>query len=120
MFVGYFGQPRLSSVCENRTATLKMAKGSLEHGCEKLVLASLAGGVLLFATGFVFYGVLLRDFMEANSPAGLMKAQPDMTPLIIGEIIFGMFLTLILSRWSGMGSFAEGRRRGRCWAYCWG
>ena len=79
---------------------------------KKFVLASLAGGVMLFATGFVFYGVLLRNFMEANSAPGLMKAQPDMAPLILGALVLGAFLTLILSRWSGIGSFADGAKAG--------
>ena len=79
---------------------------------KKFVLASLAGGVTLFVTGFVFYGVLLRDFMEANSAPGVMKAQPDMVPLIFGELVFGAFLTLVLSRWSGIGNFAGGAKAG--------
>ncbi len=79
---------------------------------KKFVLASLAGGVMAFATGFVFYGVLLNDFMEANSGPGLMKAVPDWAPLILGELVFAAFLTLILSRWSGIGSFADGAKAG--------
>ena len=79
---------------------------------KKFVLASLAGGVMLFGTGFVFYGVLLRNFMEANSAPGLMKAQPDMAPLILGELVLGAFLTLILSRWSGIGNLADGVKAG--------
>ena len=79
---------------------------------KKFVLASLAGGVMAFATGFVFYGVLLRDFMEANSAPELMKAVPDWAPLILGELVFAAFLTLILSRWSGIGSFADGAKAG--------
>ena len=79
---------------------------------KKFVLASLAGGVMAFATGFVFYGVLLSDFMEANSAPELMKAVPDWAPLILGELVFAAFLTLILSRWSGIGSFAAGAKAG--------
>jgi hypothetical protein len=76
------------------------------------VFASLAGGVVLFATGFLLYGVLFRGFFEANAPAGLMKTPPDMGPLIAGELVFGAFLALILSKWSGTGSFAQGARAG--------
>lgn len=79
---------------------------------KKFVLASLAGGVVFLVTGFAFYGLLLRSFMEANSPPGLMKAQPDMAPLIVGELVLGAFLTLILSRWPGSGSFAGGAKAG--------
>ncbi len=78
---------------------------------KKLVLAALAGGIVLVATGFLVYGVLLREFIQANSAAGLMKDQPDMGPLILGGLVWGAFLTLI-SRWSGTGSFAQGARTG--------
>jgi hypothetical protein len=79
---------------------------------KKFLLASLAGAVTLFALGFILYGVLLRDFMTANSLPGFMKEQPDFAPLILGELLFGMFLTLILSRWSGIGSFVDGAKAG--------
>ena len=41
-----------------------------------------------------------------------MKEQPDFGPLILGELLIGAFLTLILSRWSGIGSFAAGAKAG--------
>ena len=78
---------------------------------KKFVLAALAGGIVLVATGFLVYGVLLREFIQANSAAGLMKDQPDMGPLILGGLVWGSFLTLI-SRWSDAGSFAQGARTG--------
>ena len=79
---------------------------------KRFVLASLAGGLILLATGFLFYAVLLRDFMEANSAPGLMKAQPDMALLSLGALLLGAFLTLILSRWPGIGNFADGAKAG--------
>ena len=47
------------------------------------LLASLAGGIVFFVSGFVFYGVLLSEFMVASSAAGVMKETPDFGPLIL-------------------------------------
>ena len=60
---------------------------------KKFAIASVAGGVMLFLTGFVFYGVLLSEFMEANAAPGLAKDMPDMAPLILGELVLAAFLT---------------------------
>ena len=35
---------------------------------KNFLLASLAGGIIFFVSGYVFYGVLLHDFMVASSP----------------------------------------------------
>jgi len=79
---------------------------------KKCLIATLAGGITLFAAGFVFYGVLLMDFMVANSPPGLMKEMPDMAPLILGELFIAAFLTLVLSRWPGINNFVAGAKAG--------
>ena len=41
------------------------------------LLASLAGGVTFFVSGYVFYGVLLHNFMVASSAAGVIKRLPE-------------------------------------------
>lgn len=79
---------------------------------KKFAMASLAGGVTLFLLGFVLYGVLLSEFMEANMTPGVGKETPDMVPLILGELVLAAFLTLILSRWSGITSFGAGAKAG--------
>jgi hypothetical protein len=79
---------------------------------KKFLIATLAGGITLFAAGALFYGVLLKDFMAANSAPGFMKEVPDMPLLILGELFIAAFLTLILSRWQGITSFASGAKAG--------
>ena len=79
---------------------------------KKFLLATLAGGITLFAAGAVLYGVLLRDFMAANSAPGFMKEVPDMPLLILGELFIAAFLTLILIRWPGITSFCRGSQGG--------
>ncbi len=79
---------------------------------KKFAIASVAGGVMLFLLGFVFYGLLLSEFFGANMTPGVGKDMPDMVPLILGELVLAAFLTVILSRWSGITSFGAGARAG--------
>ena len=79
---------------------------------KNFLLASLAGGIVFFVSGFLFYGVLLRDFMVAGSAEGVMKETPDFVPLILSQLIFGAFLTMVLRRWPGAGTLAQGAKAG--------
>ncbi len=84
---------------------------------KNFLLASLAGGIVFFVSGFLFYGVLLSDFMVAGSAEGVMKETPDFVPLILSQLIFGAFLTMVLRRWPELSS--KGRRRERYSDCCW-
>ena len=79
---------------------------------KNFLLASLAGGIVFFVSGFLFYGVLLSDFMVAGSAEGVMKETPDFVPLILSQLIFGAFLTMVLRRWPGAGTLAQGAKAG--------
>ena len=75
---------------------------------KKFLLASLAGGILFFVSGYLAYGVLLRDFLVAAD----MKETPDMGVLILSQLIFGVFLTMVLRRWEGAKTLAQGAKVG--------
>ena len=79
---------------------------------KNFLIASLAGGIVFFVSGYVFYGVLLHDFMVASSEAGVMKETPDFGPLILSQLIFGAFLTMVLRRWPGAATLAQGAKAG--------
>ncbi len=79
---------------------------------KNFLLASLAGGVTFFVSGYVFYGVLLHNFMVASSAAGVIKETPDFGLLILSQLIFGAFLTMVLRRWPGAGTLVEGAKAG--------
>lgn len=79
---------------------------------KNFLLASLAGGIVFFVSGFLFYGVLLSDFMMMGSAEGVMKETPDFVPLILSQLIFGAFLTMVLRRWPGAATLAQGAKTG--------
>ncbi len=84
------------------------------HGIDrkKFALATFAGGIVFFVSGFVFYGLLLQDFMVAAYADGALKETPEWGILILADLIFGAFLTMVLRRWPDAGTVAEGAKAG--------
>ena len=50
--------------------------------------------------------------MVAGSAEGAMKETPDFVPLILSQLIFGAFLTMVLRRWPGAATLAQGAKAG--------
>jgi len=77
---------------------------------QKFALASLAGGVTLFALGGIFYGWLLMDFFEANSgtATGAMKETPMWLYLGLGQLVFAALLTTVIGKWAGVSGAGSG------------
>lgn len=65
----------------------------------KFALAGLAGGVVTYLLGWLFYGILLSKFFEANTLQyeGLMKEMPVMWLLILSNLVGGYFLTFVFT-----------------------
>jgi hypothetical protein len=77
----------------------------------KVLLAALAAGVFYFIGGWVIYGMLLMDFMTANTTfyEGLMKSEEEMNfaALIVANLVWGLLITLIVFKTGGK-SFKDG------------
>ncbi|WP_316812314.1 hypothetical protein [Pedobacter heparinus] len=80
----------------------------------KILIAGIAGGVVFFLLGWLVYGIILMDFMMANSgmPVELQKKMPDMLPLVIANLAWGFLFATILGKWSTGLSIAQGAMRG--------
>lgn len=80
----------------------------------RILLAGIAGGIVFFLLGFLFYGVLLMKFFEANTGTaqGVMKDEPVWWALIVGNIAYGILLAIIFGRWAGITTLATGARAG--------
>ncbi len=79
---------------------------------KKFALGTVAGGVVYFLSGGLIYELLLGDFIMAGYMDGLIKETPDFPILILSQLIFGAFLTMILRRWPDAGSLAQGAKAG--------
>ncbi len=76
----------------------------------RFVLAALAGGVTVFVMGFLLYGLATASFFEANqgTAIGVMREAPDMLFLFLGQLVFGVLLTVVISKWTGVGGVGPG------------
>ena len=65
----------------------------------KTLISGLAGGVVIFLTGYVLYGLLLMDYFTSNmtSYPGLMKEPMELWAMALGNIILGILLAYILN-----------------------
>jgi uncharacterized membrane protein len=81
---------------------------------KRFLLATLAGGVTAFVTGFLIYGVATDSFFRANpgSAVGTMKDVPDFVYLSLGQLMFGLFLTVLLGKWIGATTAGTGLQVG--------
>jgi hypothetical protein len=78
----------------------------------KTMISGLLGGLIYFILGWLIYGVLLKDSMGSDMPAGFMRADNEMIfwALILGNLGFGMAIAYILGSWSGVTTFAGGAK----------
>lgn len=79
---------------------------------KKIIWGGLAGGVTFFLLGWILYGMLLRDFMEAQTTAGVFKVVPDFPFLIIGNIIMGFLFAIVVGSWANANSMGDGAKKG--------
>ncbi len=77
----------------------------------KFILAGIAGGVVIFFLGYLFYGLLLMDFFTTHAgPAKDVGRDPNhllFGYLILGNILFGFLLAYVFSK-SGISTIAKG------------
>ncbi len=76
----------------------------------RTAVAAVVGAIVLFAVGFLTWGVLLADFMKENTVqyAGLMKDPPDFVPLILHDLVLAWFVAFIFDQWAGIRTVAGG------------
>lgn len=87
----------------------------------KVLLATLAGGVVSFFAGWILYGILLMDFLNANTiEAARSISRPEdgmiMWALILSCFVWALLLALIFDRWAGISTF-RGGAMGGAWVF---
>jgi len=75
----------------------------------KILKGTLVGGIVFFLLGWLVYGMLLADFMASNYNQCPNRPQAEMIwwSMILSNIIYGYFLTMIL-KWNGVKSLIDG------------
>lgn len=68
----------------------------------KVLIGSLAGSLTFFLLGWLFYGIILMNFVSAHSNQCAARPMQDMIwwAIIASNLALGFLLTMIL-KWSG-------------------
>ena len=76
---------------------------------EKILIAAVAGGVTLFATGYIIYELIFANASIGMEPAaeGVLGVKLDLSGIIVMELLFGLLLAVTLN-WKGTNGFSSG------------
>lgn len=69
------------------------------------VLAVICGTIALFGLGYLIYMVLGFEFQEATK-------ETDIPHIILMEVLYATFVTIIFAKWAGIKTFATGAKAG--------
>jgi len=82
------------------------------------LVAALVGAIVLFVLGWLFFGLLLSSFFEANMSkvlkdcVGLMKNPPDFICLFLFNFVWAWLIAIIFDYWAGVRDFMRGAKLG--------
>ncbi|MEN6456067.1 MAG: hypothetical protein ABFD10_17585 [Prolixibacteraceae bacterium] len=81
---------------------------------KKILLAGIAGAVVYFLLGWLFYGILLMNFMTENagSATGVAKEPMLMWALALGDLFWGFLLAVIFGCWTNIRTWLAGAKAG--------
>ncbi len=83
---------------------------------KKFITGTLVGGIAYFILGYLFYGLLLEGFFEANagSAADAGRQPEDIVwwALILGNFAFAALITYIFVKWAHISTFKGGLKAG--------
>lgn len=68
------------------------------------IFAIIGGTIALFGLGYLIYIVLGFDFQDVS--------KTDFPPIILMEVLYAIFLTIIFSRWAQIKTFSSGLTAG--------
>ena len=78
----------------------------------KVLLATLAGAVAAFLTGWAIWGIALQGFMDSNMTEAARSVSRGenmlMWAIFVGCVAWALLLALLFSRWAGIATFKSG------------
>lgn len=79
----------------------------------KILRGTIFGGIAFFILGWLVYGILLMDFMTANSNSCASRPDTEMIwwAMILSNLVLAFFITLVL-KWTGAKGVSDGLKTG--------
>ena len=81
---------------------------------KRISIGTLVGLVVLYALGYLFWGMLFVDFFAANegSATGVERESPILWAMILGTLMYAKLVTLALESRGGNLSLVDGAKVG--------
>jgi len=81
----------------------------------RLLAATLAGGVVFYAVGFVLFGIvldpILRNYMT-QYPGLIKEPMPDLLFLPLWNLVMAFLFAFVFEKWAGVRTFVGGLKAG--------
>jgi len=76
--------------------------------------AALAGGIVMFLLGFVFFVVLFATYFQDNMVQypGMMKDPPVYWAIFLFNFVWALLIAIVLDHWAKASGWAEGAKAG--------
>ena len=80
----------------------------------RTIVAAIVGAIVLFLTGFLFFGVLLESFFKSQmiEYKGLMRETPIFVTLFLWNIVWAWLIAFIFDYWATIRTFVGGLKGG--------
>lgn len=75
---------------------------------KNFLISGIAGGIVYFLLGWLFYGILFKDYV----PQPPEESSESMILIFLGSITFGLFLAYIYTKWGQITQAATGATAG--------
>lgn len=81
---------------------------------KRVLMATLAGTVVMFFAGWLIWGMLLFNLHEAHTVQyeGLTPEMPNMILMALAMVPSALLFAIIFDRWAGIKTFATGAKAG--------
>lgn len=80
----------------------------------RVLVAAVAGAVVMFFLGWLIFGVILMSYFQANTAqyAGLQKMPPDFRLLVPAQLAWAWLYAFVFDYWAGIRTFVAGLKGG--------
>lgn len=75
---------------------------------KNFLISGVVGGIVNFLLGWLFYGILFKDFVPQPPEEGA----ENMVLIFLGSLTFGLFLAYIYTKWGQISTAVTGAKAG--------
>ena len=77
----------------------------------RILVAGIVGAIAMFILGFLIWGLALHSYFDSTMSAtakSVMNTEPNMVPLAVSQVVFGLLFAYIFDKWASISTFVGG------------